>query len=170
MADTPLQIRIGAVTKPVDLFATYCELIALCDECFTAAPKTGHALYLERLAARLEEMGYGPVSHHAAARFDAKVRGIADVQRAPQYRAEARLARVYGAEALSLPAVEKLMLLVNIDHVLAAEDLRRDPWGKGKSTDEFFDLVHAATGSAEAAEKKATERRDAMMDANVSAI
>lgn len=43
--------------------------------------------------------------------------------------------------------------------MLAEEVLRGNPWGKGLSTDEFYDLVRAATGSEEEARRRAKVRR-----------
>lgn len=52
-----------------------------------------------------------------------------------------------------------MALLANIPGVLAEEELRTNPWGKGLSTDGFFDLVLAATGSEDEARRRTKIRR-----------
>jgi hypothetical protein len=47
--------------------------------------------------------------------------------------------------------------------VLAEVELRDNPWGRGMSTDAFYDLVYAATGSETEARTRAKARRAAMI-------
>lgn len=68
---------------------------------------------------------------------------------------------MYGASALTLPAGQKLALLANVNGVLAEEEYRANPWGSGMSTDSFYDMVLAATGSETEARAKAKARRAA---------
>lgn len=60
-----------------------------------------------------------------------------------------------------------MSLLANIDHVLAVEEFRANPWGKGLGHDAFYDLVLAATGSEAEAKRRTKERRAAMVKADV---
>lgn len=52
---------------------------------------------------------------------------------------------------------------MQLDNVLAEAELRENPWGKGLSTDAFYDLVLAATGSEHEARTRAKARRAAMI-------
>jgi len=58
-----------------------------------------------------------------------------------------------------------------MDHARADESLRENPWGitPRLSTDEFYDLVLAATGSEEVARKRAKSRRSALIAAGIEA-
>ncbi len=60
-----------------------------------------------------------------------------------------------------------MALLAHIDGVLAEEELRANPWGRGMSTDQFFDLVLAATGDEGAARRRAKARRAAYIKAGI---
>lgn len=77
---------------------------------------------------------------------------------------------MYGAAALTLNPIQKLTLLANIDGVLAEEELRNNPWGKGLSHDAFYDLILAATGDASEAKRKTKARRAAMVAADVESV
>lgn len=48
---------------------------------------------------------------------------------------------------------------MHIEGVEAEKELEANPWGKDLSTDQFYDLVLAATGSERKARQKAKARR-----------
>lgn len=66
-----------------------------------------------------------------------------------------------------LPTGQKLALLANIDFVLAEEEFRANPWGKGKTMDEYFEMVLAGTGSEAEARRRGRIRRAALIQAGI---
>lgn len=77
---------------------------------------------------------------------------------------------MYGAAALSLPKMQRWALELNVDAVLAEEELRANPLGRGLSHDGFYDLILAATGDADEAKRRTKARRAAMLRAGVEAV
>jgi hypothetical protein len=83
-------------------------------------------------------------------------------------QADARLARFYGGNVLSLPAGQKLALLQNIEMVQAQEQLAAGDHGH-LSGEEYERLVYFATGSRITAAKAKQRRRAAQLDAGLKA-
>lgn len=81
-------------------------------------------------------------------------------------RADARLARAYGAQVLALPSGQKLALALHLEGVLAEEELRATG-GNDLSTEAYYDLVALATMSEKRAEQMAGARRAARLRAGL---
>lgn len=79
-------------------------------------------------------------------------------------RADARLARAYGAAVLTLPPRQKLLLQLNLPRVKAEEELAQTG-GRDLTLEGLHALVKAATGSERAADRAVKNRAAAQMRA-----
>ncbi len=79
--------------------------------------------------------------------------------------------KFYGVGAESWSSGRKLAMQAQIPRLEAVATLKENPWGTKPmlSTDAFYDLVLAATGSEETARKKAQSRRKALIREGVEA-